>query len=145
EIDRPDAEGYGEIVFTTLNRDVMPLLRYRTGDVARWLPGRCACGLPFRRLSAIRGRMDEQVSCVWGNVHPEFFAPLLADMPGLGPDWQVALCERDLSHVVQFRLEVADDTLRDQIVEQGMAALQRRYPDAWTAYCQRLINIEFAF
>jgi phenylacetate-CoA ligase len=145
EIDRPDADGYGEVVFTTLNRDVMPLLRYRTGDIARWLTGRCGCGLPFRRLSAIRGRTDEQVSCALGNVHPEFFAPLLADMPGLGADWQVALRERDLSQVVQLRLEVGDDALRDRIVESGMAALQRLYPDAWSTYCQRLIDIEFSF
>ena len=82
EVDRPDADGYGEIVVTTVNRAVMPLLRYRTGDVARWVPGRCACGLPFRRLSAIRARVDEQVSCAWGNVHPEFFAPILGDVPG---------------------------------------------------------------
>ena len=71
EILRPDADGFGEVVFTTLTRSVMPLVRYRTGDVARLVPGACACGLPFRRLSAIRGRNDEMVACVWGDVHPE--------------------------------------------------------------------------
>src|SRR5207237_2110048 len=123
EIDRPDAAGYGEIVFTTISRTVMPLLRYRTGDIARWLPGRCPCGLPFRRLSSIRGRVDEQVSCAWGNVHPEFFAPLLADVRGVGSDWQVALAERDLSPVVQFRLEVpADGSLREEAAQAVLAA-----------------------
>ena len=146
EIDRPDAAGYGEIVFTTISRTVMPLLRYRTGDIARWLPGRCACGLPFRRLSAIRGRVDEQVSCAWGNVHPEFFAPLLADVRGVGSDWQVALAERDLSPVVQFRLEVpADGSLREEAEQAVLAALQHAHPDAWLAYRQRLIDIEFRF
>ena len=145
EIDRPDAAGYGEIVFTTVNRVVMPLVRYRTGDVARWIEGRCSCGLPFRRLSAIRGRVDEQVSCAWGNVHPEFFVPLLADVPGLESDWQVALYERDLSPVVQFRVEVADDASREVVAESVLGVLQRIYPDAWLAYCQRLIDVEFAF
>ncbi len=145
EIDRPDAAGYGEIVFTTVHRMVMPLVRYRTGDVARWIEGRCGCGLPFRRLSAIRGRVDEQVSCAWGNVHPEFFVPLLADVPGLESDWQVALYERDLSPVVQFRVEVADDASREVVAESVLGALQRIYPDAWLAYCQRLIDVEFAF
>src|SRR5438093_8455138 len=49
EIAAPDAEGYGEGVLPTVNRRVMPLIRYRTGDVARWIPGPCPCGLPFRR------------------------------------------------------------------------------------------------
>jgi phenylacetate-CoA ligase len=145
EIDRPDTAGYGEIVFTTLSRTVMPLLRYRTGDIARWLPGRCACGLPFRRLSAIRGRVDEQVSCAWGNVHPEFFAPLLVDVPGVGGDWQVALHERDLLPVVQFRLEVDGGARRDDVADAMLGALQRTYPEAWLAYCQRLIDVEFSF
>ena len=145
EIDRPDADGYGEVVMTTVNRAVMPLLRYRTGDIARWVGGACPCGLPFRRLSAIRGRVDEQVSCAWGNVHPEFFAPLLADVAGLGPDWQVALVERDLSPVVQFRLELREGASSEQVADAVMTSLQRTYPDAWLAYCQRLIDVEFAF
>ena len=145
EIHQPDAEGFGEVVFTTVNRTVMPLLRYRTGDVARWLPGACRCGLPFRRLSPIRGRIDEQVSCAWGNVHPEFFASLLGDVPGVTADWQVAVRERDLVPVVQFRLELAAGGSREQVTDAVLAALQRIYPDAWLAYCQRLIGVELAF
>ncbi|MBM4439449.1 MAG: phenylacetate--CoA ligase family protein [Candidatus Rokubacteria bacterium] len=145
EIDRPDAAGYGEVVFTTVNRTVMPLIRYRTGDVARWIDGRCVCGLPFRRISPIRGRVDEQVSCAWGNVHPEFFAPLVASVPGLGTDWQVAIYERGLIPVVQFRLEVGESASRDAIADGLLAALQRTSSDAWVAYGQRLIDVEFAF
>jgi phenylacetate-CoA ligase len=147
EIDRTDAAGYGEVVLTTVNRRVMPLLRYRTGDIARWEDGPCRCGLPFRRLSMIRGRIDEQVSCAWGNVHPEFFAPLLASVPGLGTDWQVALHERGLTPVMQFRVELAgmDPALREGAVHAVLGALQRKYPEAWLAYCQRLIDLEFSF
>ena len=47
----------GEVVITTLSREAMPLIRYRTGDVASLLPGPCACGSPLRRLGAIRGRI----------------------------------------------------------------------------------------
>ena len=46
----------GEVVFTTLTRQAMPLIRYRTGDMAAMLPGPCVCGSPLRRLSRIRGR-----------------------------------------------------------------------------------------
>lgn len=146
EIDRPDVDGYGEIVLTTVNRRVMPLIRYRTGDIARWLAPSCPCGLPFRLLSPLRGRLDEQVSCAWGNVHPEFFAPLLAGVRGLGPDWQVALYERDLKPVFQFRLEMDGQGWdRDSVVQLVLGALQRSQPEAWRAYCQRLLDIEFCF
>jgi phenylacetate-CoA ligase len=144
EIDRPDAEGYGEIVITTVNRRVMPLVRYRTGDVGRWVAGRCPCGLNFRRLSALRGRLDEQVSCVWGNVHPDFFAPLLGDVPRPGLDWQVSLYERELKPVFQFRLEVAGGGGEDA-ARAILERLEHRHPAAWLAYCQRLVDLEFCF
>jgi phenylacetate-coenzyme A ligase PaaK-like adenylate-forming protein len=146
EIADADSDGYGEIVLTTVSRRVMPLIRYRTGDVARWLSEPCACGLAFRRLSPLRGRLDEQVSCAWGNLHPDFFEPLLAAVPGLDNDWQVAVYERDLATVVQIRLElVADAAARERAVQAVLGALQRSRPDAWLAYCQRLIDLEVVF
>lgn len=48
----------GEVVVTTLQREAMPLVRYRTGDVARLLPGPCACGSPLRRLGSVLGRIE---------------------------------------------------------------------------------------
>lgn len=57
---RPLADGqWGEIVFTTLTRTGMPLIRYRTGDVGRLLPGTCACGSAIRRLDQVRGRISQ--------------------------------------------------------------------------------------
>ncbi|MDO5484306.1 MAG: AMP-binding protein [Desulfovibrionaceae bacterium] len=53
----PVADGEtGELVLTTLHREAMPLIRYRTGDAACWLPGPCACGSPLRRLAPLQGR-----------------------------------------------------------------------------------------
>ena len=146
EIVDADSEGYGEIVLTTVNRRVMPLIRYRTGDMARWLPEPCPCGLPFRRLSPLRGRIDEQVSCAWGNVHPDFFEPLLRRVPGAINDWQAAVFERDLKPVVQLRLELhGDGAVREQAVQEILGGLQRTQPEAWLAYCQRLIDLEVVF
>jgi phenylacetate-CoA ligase len=145
-IDQPDVDGYGEMILTTAARRVMPLIRYRTGDVARWIDGPCACGLPFRRLSAIRGRVDEQVSCAWGNLHPEFFEALLHTTSGAIGDWQVALYERGLVPVFQFRIEPGPDHAgREATVREVVEALRARHPQAWLAYCQRLVDIEFCF
>jgi len=86
------------------------------------------------------------VSCAWGNVHPEFFEPLLAGVPGLGDSWQVALYERNLKPVFQFRLEIqGDGRTCEGAVQVVLGELQRRDPDAWSAYCQRLVDIEFCF
>ena len=146
EIVDADADGDGEIVLTTASRRVMPLIRYRTGDVARWIREPCACGLPFRRLSPLLGRLDEQVSCAWGNLRPDFFEPLLAAVPGLANDWQAALYERDLTTVVQLRLELDGDAVaRERAIQAVLGALQRTRPDAWLAYCQRLIDLEVVF
>jgi phenylacetate-coenzyme A ligase PaaK-like adenylate-forming protein len=60
--DQPASEGeIGEVVFTTLARKGMPLIRYRTGDVARFLPGPCPCGSVLSRMESVRGRLKGQV------------------------------------------------------------------------------------
>ncbi|NMC85039.1 MAG: phenylacetate--CoA ligase family protein [Anaerolineaceae bacterium] len=56
----PEGE-YGEVAFTTLTRTGMPLLRYRTGDISRFLPGRCACGTVLKRLEPVRYRRSGRV------------------------------------------------------------------------------------
>ncbi|MFQ5898663.1 MAG: phenylacetate--CoA ligase family protein [Candidatus Methylomirabilia bacterium] len=146
EVPEPDADGYGEIVFTTTGRTVMPLIRYRTGDVAKLVDGPCRCGFPFRRLSLLRGRTDELVACAWGNVHPELFEDLLAGIPGLGPEWQVGLVERGLRPTFQFRLECLDGSVeRAEVIHRILGALQRQQPTSWQAYCQRLVDLEFLF
>ncbi len=61
----PDGE-FGEVAFTTLSRRGMPLIRYRTGDISRILPGRCGCGSPLRRLDRIAMRIGDRVGCCGG-------------------------------------------------------------------------------
>jgi len=53
---------YGEVVFTTFRREGMPLIRYRTGDIARFLPKSCSCSDVFRRMDYVRGRLSENLS-----------------------------------------------------------------------------------
>lgn len=49
---------WGQVVLTTISRSLMPLVRYRTGDYARWLAGPCPCGSPLRRLDTVKGRLQ---------------------------------------------------------------------------------------
>jgi len=146
EIANPDADGYGEIVFTTLTRSVMPLLRYHTRDVARWEPAACACGWPFRRLSPIRGRSDEVIACVWGDVHPELFEGLLHGLPGAGGEWQVALVQRGLRPVFEFRLEGEPGPGAPETVDAGLRRrLAERHPALWAKVQQGMSELAVRF
>ena len=143
ELANPDSDGYGEIVFTTLTRRVMPLIRYHTHDVARWIPGPCACGWPFRRISALRGRNDEVIACVWGDVHPDFFEKLLSAIPGITDEWQVALQQRGLRPTFEFRLVARAPSLSPQAVD---TELRRRlagdHPALWAKVQQCMSDLE---
>lgn len=146
EILNPDSEGYGEIVITTVHRTVMPLIRYRTRDVARIIQDECPCGLPLRRLSPLRGRLDEIVASVWGNVHPDFFESILDLLPELSDDWQVALQERNGKQTFEFRLELENGAASGEKIKQGvLEAIQRQHALAWQAYVQGLADVEFVF
>ena len=80
----------GEIVFTTLARKGMPLLRYRTHDLGKVLQDECPCGLPFKRI-VIKGRNDKLITIGSGdNIYPTVFDNVLLEIP-LVIDYQVIL------------------------------------------------------
>ena len=130
EIPEPDEEGNGELVFTTLSRRVLPLLRYRTSDVTRFLEGTCDCDLKvLRRISKIRGRCDEMVNCGLGNISPWMFERLLEGVGGIGHDWQVLVTRPGLRDGVELRVELLDGTTQGQVEQAIVAALRERFPD----------------
>jgi phenylacetate-CoA ligase len=65
------AEGeIGELVMTTLTREGMPIIRYRTRDLTRFIPGQCACGRTHRRIDRIAGRADDMIILKGVNIYP---------------------------------------------------------------------------
>ncbi|MBN2832896.1 MAG: phenylacetate--CoA ligase family protein [Campylobacterales bacterium] len=60
---------YGEVVFTTLNRQAMPLIRYKTGDMARFVSQPCGCGTFLRTMEKVRGRMENKININGCEVH----------------------------------------------------------------------------
>ncbi len=130
EIPEPDAEGNGELVFTTLSRSTMPLLRYRTSDVTRFLEGACDCDLrALRRISKIRGRCDEMVNCGLGNISPWMFERLLEGVRGVAHDWQVLVTRPGLRDGVELRLELQDGATQASVDQEVRSALRERFPD----------------
>ena len=83
----------------------MPLIRYRTHDVARLDATMLPMRTPCPRLSKLRGRRDEMVVASGGNLYPLMFESILRDVPGLTRDWQVVFSLDGLREVLDIRVE----------------------------------------
>jgi phenylacetate-CoA ligase len=128
EIIEPDGDGLGELVFTTLRRTVMPLLRYRTRDVTRLIPEPCPCGLRGMRMARLRGRRDELIVASGGNLYPLMFENILRPIPELTHDWQVQFKLEALREIMEMHVECAgidESALQREIQQQ----IRLQYPD----------------
>jgi phenylacetate-CoA ligase len=81
----------GELVFTTLTKEALPLLRYRTGDIASLTHERCACGRTFARMSAVRGRRDDMLIVRGVNLYPSQIEHVLLGQAGVAPHYQLVV------------------------------------------------------
>lgn len=81
----------GELVMTTLDRQAMPLIRYRTRDLTRFIPGQCPCGRTHRRLDRIAGRSDDMFIIKGCNVFPMQIEGILLKLPEVGDDYRIIL------------------------------------------------------
>ena len=124
-------DGYGEVVYTTLARDTMPLVRYRSTDVARLIDEPCACGVPGHGIGKIRSRADEMVVCGMGNVGPWVFEDVLRDIEGVGDDWQVVVRHDGRSDVIVLHVELADAGCEAKVAARAFEHLRERFPDFW--------------
>lgn len=79
----------GELVFTTLTKEAMPLLRYRTGDIASLNREPCACGRSLARMSAVRGRRDDMLIIRGVNLYPSQIEEALLHVDGVTPHYQL--------------------------------------------------------
>ncbi len=86
----PDGE-VGELVLTTLNREAMPLLRYRTRDLTRILTGPCPCGRHHLRLDRMKGRSDDMIILKGVNIFPIQIETILMQFKELGSDYLITL------------------------------------------------------
>jgi phenylacetate-CoA ligase len=86
----PDGE-VGELVFTTLTKEALPLLRYRTGDLASLTREPCACGRTFARMSRVLGRTDDMLIIRGVNVFPSEVERALLAIPELAPHYQLVV------------------------------------------------------
>jgi phenylacetate-CoA ligase len=102
----------GELVLTTLRREAMPLLRYRTRDLTRILPGPCACGRTHRRIQRIAGRTDDMLILRGVNIYPQQVERVLMSIPGVGSNYVILLEGLD---EMTIRVEFAEASFDGQV------------------------------
>ena len=101
----PDGE-VGELVLTTLNREAMPLLRYRTRDLTRILPGECPCGRHHKRLDRMKGRSDDMMILKGVNIFPIQIETILLQFEELTSNYLITLETRESNDEMTVEVEL---------------------------------------
>ncbi len=100
----PDGE-MGEIVITTLVKEGAPLIRYRTHDLSRIIPGECPCGSHFPRLDVIMGRTDDMMKIKGVNVFPSQIEEILRQFPEVSSEYQIRISHLDGKDTLRIYVE----------------------------------------
>ncbi|MEN6485769.1 MAG: phenylacetate--CoA ligase [Syntrophobacteraceae bacterium] len=108
----------GELVLTTLTKEAFPVIRYRTGDLCRILPGTCACGRTMRRISRIRSRCDNVVVVKGINIIPERIGDILEQMKGERPEYQLVATREGHRDELEIWVEITERFFSDRMREQ---------------------------
>ena len=117
----------GELVLTSLQREGMPIIRYRTKDLTSVQPEPCPCGRTHRTISRITGRTDDMLIIRGVNLFPMQIEKVLMDTPEVGNNYQIILTTRD--HLDELTIKV-------EVVDEGLSA----HPEACRTLRARLID-----
>ncbi|MGN0655126.1 MAG: phenylacetate--CoA ligase family protein [Oscillospiraceae bacterium] len=117
----PDGET-GEIVITTLVKEGAPLIRYRTHDLSRIIPGECKCGSKFPRIDTIMGRTDDMMKIKGVNVFPSQIEEVLGTFPEISSEYQIRISHLDGKDTMRIYVETTGsvdfDDLSRRIAEK---------------------------
>jgi len=118
----------GELVITTLTKEAFPMIRYRTRDLTRLLPGACPCGRTGQRMSRVTGRTDDMLIIKGVNVFPSQIEHILFEMEGTEPHYQIVVDRKGAMDEVTVMVEVEESIFFDQMRRQKeiMDRIQKR-------------------
>jgi phenylacetate-CoA ligase len=111
----PDGE-LGEVVFTTLTKEGLPLLRYRSRDLSRLLPEPCPCGRSLRRMERVTGRSDDMLIIRGVNVFPSQIEEVLIGIEGTTPNYLLVVDRKPRSlDEMEVQVEVSERMFSDEV------------------------------
>ncbi len=122
----PDGQ-WGELVLTSLRRQATPLVRYRTRDLTRIVPGPCPCGRTHRRIDRIRGRSDDMLIINGVNIFPMQVEKTLMRIPGIGANWLIEVQEENFMDKLHVSVELEAEAFQGTLSE--LEALHERAID----------------
>lgn len=105
----------GELVLTTLSREAMPIIRYRTNDLTRILPGKCRCGRVHSRLDRIIGRTDDMLIIKGVNIFPVQVEQALMEIPEVGQNYLIILERVDEMDTMRLQVEMRADIFQEDM------------------------------
>ncbi|MCL6621173.1 MAG: phenylacetate--CoA ligase [Syntrophobacterales bacterium] len=118
----------GELVFTNLTREGMPLLRYRTRDLASYEETSCPCGRAMRRISRIQGRTDDMIIIKGVNIFPMQIEKVLLALPEVHTNYLVELSRRDFNDILTVKVEVKESFFKEDL--RYLTGLKKRITEA---------------
>jgi phenylacetate-CoA ligase len=122
-------DGIGELVLTTLTKEALPVIRYRTGDVTQLLPGECPCGRTHQRIARFSGRVDDMLVIRGVNVFPSAIEAALLEHPGVAGQYAIVVDRRSALPELEVHAELASDDLvaqRDDVQRKLEGVLEER-------------------
>jgi len=112
----------GELVITTITKEGIPMVRYRTRDITRIIAEPCICGRTHRRLERMSGRSDDMLIIRGVNVFPSQIESILFNIEGIEPHYQLIVDREENLDTLEVQVEVNEQTFSDEIKElQGLA------------------------
>ncbi|WP_027399744.1 phenylacetate--CoA ligase family protein [Anaerovorax odorimutans] len=103
----------GELVITTVSKEALPIIRYRTKDITSLHYEKCDCGRTTVRMSKIQGRSDDMLILGGVNVFPSQIEEVLLNTEGIGPHYQIKVFKKGYLDKIQVDVELIDDSLVD--------------------------------
>jgi phenylacetate-CoA ligase len=117
----------GELVFTCLTKQAIPLIRYRTRDISRLIEEPCGCGRSFRRIERLSGRTDDMLIIRGVNVFPSQIESVLMKIEGVEPNYLIVVDRTGILADIEVKVEVSERLFSDEVKQ--LEALRRRIGD----------------
>ena len=112
----------GELVVTTIKKEAFPVIRYRTRDITRFIPGQCVCGRTGRRMEKVMGRTDDMIIVRGVNLFPSQIEDLLMKMEGVEPHYLIIVDRESNLDTLEIQVEVNEKMMSDEV--QDLQILQ---------------------
>jgi phenylacetate-CoA ligase len=111
----------GELVITTLTKEALPMVRYRSRDITRLSDEPCSCGRTHVRILRVTGRNDDMLIIRGVNVYPSQVEAVLVGFPGLSPHYQLVLRREGALDAISIEVEIAQDMPHDEPAREKLA------------------------